>query len=48
MLTGAGEKWTQEEASQLLQDLMKYDMNGDGKFDYVGKLINYSISIIVL
>ncbi|KAF6025701.1 hypothetical protein EB796_015952 [Bugula neritina] len=35
VLTGAGEKWTQEEASQLLQDLMKYDMNGDGKFDYV-------------
>lgn len=38
MLTTAGEKWTQDEAAQLLQDLMKYDINGDGKFDYMGML----------
>ena len=37
VLTGAGEKWSEEEASQLLEDLMKYDTNGDGKFDYMGE-----------
>ncbi|XP_067934379.1 uncharacterized protein [Watersipora subatra] len=35
VLTSAGEKWTQDEAAQLLEDLMKYDKNGDGKFDYM-------------
>lgn len=40
VLTGAGEKWSEEEASQLLEDLMKYDTNGDGKFDYMGEIFH--------
>lgn len=43
VLTGAGERWTQDEAAQLLEDLMVYDKNGDGKFDYLGKIFGAHI-----